>query len=150
MTEVLDNDSRIPSPGAQRYLEAVVRLSRRNEPVTLTAVADRVGVSVPTAHEMMKRLADERLVERVGSRGGWSLTTEGRHAAASVRRRRSVVEHFLRTVLKLDDERVAEEADRLLFSVSPSLEKEFRKASWPGEKPCQKVPLMKRFRRKVA
>lgn len=139
-----------PSPVAQRYLEALVRLGRKNEPVSLTSIARRVGVSAPTAHEMMRRLADGGFVTRIGERGGWYLTTEGRLAAAAVRRRRSVVEHFLRTVLMLDEDQVAEEADRLLFSVSPSLEKELRRASWPGEKPCETEPIIKRFRRRAA
>lgn len=125
-----------------------MRLDRKGEPVPLTAIARRVGVSVPTAHEMMRRLGESGLVERLGERGGWKLTEQGRHAAASVRRRRSVVEHFLRSVLLLDEEQVGEEADRLLYSVSPALEKELRRASWPGEKPCEKEPIVKRFRRR--
>lgn len=150
MTATRTEQSVTPSPVAQRYLEAMVRLGRNNSPVPLTAIARRVGVSAPTAHEMMRRLSDGGYIMRVGERGGWYLTTEGRLAAAAVRRRRSVVEHFLRTVLMLDEEQVAEEADRLLFSVSPSLEKELRRASWPGEKPCEKEPIVKRFRRRVA
>ncbi len=140
----------MPSAVAQRYLESLVRLGRDGGPVPLTAIARKVGVSAPTAHEMMRRLSDGGYVTRVGERGGWFLTTEGRHAAAAVRRRRSVVEHFLRTVLMLDEDQVAEEADRLLFSVSPSLEKELRRASWPGEKPCEKVPLRQHIRRRAA
>jgi DtxR family Mn-dependent transcriptional regulator len=144
------DEATTPSPVAQRYLEAFARLGRKNKPVPLTAIARRVGVSAPTAHEMMRRLSDGGYITRSGERGGWYLTTEGRLAAAAVRRRRSVVEHFLRTVLMLDEDQVAEEADRLLFSVSPNLEKELRRASWPGEKPCEKEPIVKRFREHVA
>ena len=139
-----------PSAVAQRYLEAMARLGRDGSPVSLTAVARRVGVSAPTAHEMMGRLSEGGYVTRQGERGGWKLSTEGRLAAAAVRRRRSVVEHFLRTVLLMDEAQVEVEADRLLFSVSPSLEKELRRAAWPGDKPCETVPLGKRFREHAA
>jgi Mn-dependent DtxR family transcriptional regulator len=53
-----------------------------------------------------------------------------------VRRRRRVVEHFLRSVLDVPEDEVATEADALLTAVTPKLEERLRAASWPGERPC--------------
>src|SRR5665811_936840 len=100
----LPDPADLPSAVAQRYLEAVARLARGGAPVPLTGIAHKVGVSVPTAHEMMGRLLEGGFVSRVGERGGWLLTDQGRYAAAAVKRRRSGVEYFLRSVLMLNDE----------------------------------------------
>jgi DtxR family Mn-dependent transcriptional regulator len=130
-----DVDLRPPSPAEARYLEVMGRLGRNGSPVAGAAIARSLGLSAPTVHEMLRRLqADGFIVRAQGA--GWHLTDIGRRQADAVRRRRRVVEHFLRTVLAVPEAEVAEEADALLTAVSPGLEDRLRAASWPGERPC--------------
>ncbi len=126
---------RPPSPAEARYLEVMGRLGRHDTPVAGAAVARSLGLSAPTVHEMLRRLAADGYIVRAEV-GGWLLTDMGRRQAAAVRRRRRVVEHFLRTVLDVPEDEVAIEADALLTAISPALEDRLRAASWPGERPC--------------
>jgi Mn-dependent DtxR family transcriptional regulator len=84
---------------------------------------------------MLRRLEADGFIQRAEGRG-WALTDDGRRQADAVRRRRRVVEHFLRSVLDVPEDEVATEADVLLTAVSPKLEDRLRAASWPGERPC--------------
>jgi DtxR family Mn-dependent transcriptional regulator len=130
-----DDDLRPPSPAEARYLEVMGRLGRGGAPVAGAAIARSLGLSAPTVHEMLRRLEADGFIVRAAS-GGWQLTIIGRRQSDAVRRRRRVVEHFLRTVLDVPEHEVAEEADALLTAVSPGLEDRLRAASWPGDRPC--------------
>ena len=129
------NDLRPPSPAEARYLEVIGRLGRHGSPVAGAAIARSLGLSAPTVHEMLRRLESDGFIKRAEGRG-WEMTDDGRRQADAVRRRRRVVEHFLRTVLQVPEDEVATEADALLTAVSPTLEERLRAASWPGERPC--------------
>jgi DtxR family Mn-dependent transcriptional regulator len=131
----VDTDLRPPSPAEARYLEVMGRLGRHGTPVAGAAIARSLGLSAPTVHEMLRRLEADGFITRADS-GGWTLTVIGRRQADAVRRRRRVVEHFLRTVLAVPEDEVALEADALLTAVSPALEDRLRDASWPGDRPC--------------
>ena len=129
------NELRPPSPAEARYLEVMGKLGRNGSPVAGAAVARSLGLSAPTVHEMLRRLEADGFIQR-GPGRGWMMTDDGRRQADAVRRRRRVVEHFLRSVLDVPEEEVATEADALLTAVSPTLEDRLRAASWPGERPC--------------
>jgi DtxR family Mn-dependent transcriptional regulator len=129
------NELRPPSPAEARYLEVMGRLGRHGTPVAGAAIARSLGLSAPTVHEMLRRLEADGFIQRAEARG-WAMTADGRRQADAVRRRRRVVEHFLRTVLDVPEDEVATEADALLTAVSPKLEERLRAASWPGERPC--------------
>jgi DtxR family Mn-dependent transcriptional regulator len=131
---------RIPSQGEARYLEAIATVGRNGQAVSGAALARALDVSAPTVHEMVRRLARDGFIERTTDRG-WRLTRAGHHEATALRRRRHVVEQFLRTVLPLSSEEVASEAELLVTAVSPRLEEHLRQASWPGERPCETSPL---------
>jgi DtxR family transcriptional regulator, Mn-dependent transcriptional regulator len=130
-----ESDLRPPSPAEARYLEVMGRLGRTGAPVAGAAIARSLGLSAPTVHEMLRRLEADGFIQRAEGRG-WEMTQIGRRQADAVRRRRRVVEHFLRTVLDVPEEEVATEADALLTAVTPKLEDRLRAASWPGERPC--------------
>lgn len=129
------NELRPPSPAEARYLEVMGRLGRHGTPVAGAAIARSLGLSAPTVHEMLRRLEADGFIQRAQGRG-WEMTADGRRQADAVRRRRRVVEHFLRTVLDVPEDEVATEADALLTAVTPKLEDRLRAASWPGERPC--------------
>jgi DtxR family transcriptional regulator, Mn-dependent transcriptional regulator len=129
-----------PSRAESRYLETIAQLGGDRHTVAAAAVARALDLSAPTVHEMLRRLARDGYIERAAQRG-WQLTTAGRHEAAAMRRRRSVVERFLRTQTTIPAEEIAEEADHLLAAISPKLEQHLRLASWTGERPCDTSPV---------
>ena len=143
------NELRPPSPAEARYLEVIGRLGRHSSPVAGAAIARSLGLSAPTVHEMLRRLEADGFIQRAEGRG-WTMTDDGRRQADAVRRRRRVVEHFLRTVLDVPEDEVATEADALLTAVSPKLEDRLRAASWPGERPCGELARNERASRFVA
>lgn len=134
-----------PSRAEARYLETIATLGGDRQSVAAAAVARALELSAPTVHEMLRRLARDGYIERAAQRG-WQLTATGRHEAAAMRRRRSVVERFLRTQTTIPNEEIAEEADHLLAAISPKLEQHLRLASWTGERPCDTSPVGDRVR----
>ncbi|UGS37146.1 metal-dependent transcriptional regulator [Capillimicrobium parvum] len=134
-TDQHETELRPPSPAEARYLEVMGRLGRGGVPVAGAAIARSLGLSAPTVHEMLRRLEADGFIVRAET-GGWLLTADGRRQSDAVRRRRRVVEHFLRTVLHVPENEVAGEADALLTAISSKLEDRLRAASWPGDRPC--------------
>ena len=99
------------------YVKALFALGGLERAVTVSEVSRRLGVSAPSATNMLARLARERLVER-GRRGESRLTASGgRRALATVRRHR-LLETFLVRALALDWAAVHEEAEVLEHVVS--------------------------------
>jgi Mn-dependent DtxR family transcriptional regulator len=92
--------------GEARYLLALRDLNSGGTPPSQAAVARKVGVSHPTALEMIRRL---RALDLVAA--GALVLTSRRHAAR-------VLAH---EVLGLDDEQADAEADALATSLSPVL-----------------------------
>ena len=85
------------------YLEAIYFLATpvgeygpvvKEAPVPAARVAEMLGVTPPTASEMLKRLESEGLVER-GPRKGPLLTKKGREEAERVVRHHRIIERFL-------------------------------------------------------
>ncbi len=104
--EPQENELRPPSPAEARYLEVMGKLGRGGNSVAGAAIARSLGLSAPTVHEMLRRLEADGFIVRAQT-GGWNLTDDGRRQADAVRRRRRVVEHFLRTVLHVPEDEVA-------------------------------------------
>jgi DtxR family Mn-dependent transcriptional regulator len=134
-----------PSRAEARYLETIAQLGGDRGSVAAAAVARALELSGPTVHEMLHRLARDGYIERAARRG-WQLTASGRHEAAAMRRRRSVLERFLRTQTTIPSDDIADEADHLLAAISPKLEQHLRLASWTGERPCEASPVGDRVR----
>lgn len=104
--------------GEARYLMALLDLGRAGEaPPTQADLARRLGVSGPTAYEMVRRLRSLGLLER----GAVQLTPAGRSASIVLRSRRNAARDLLRDVLGMDEERADEEAAWLAASASPLL-----------------------------
>ncbi|MCC6348231.1 MAG: metal-dependent transcriptional regulator [Candidatus Eisenbacteria bacterium] len=100
----------------QDYLKALHDLGQ-DAPVTVTALARRLGVSAPSVTNMLARLAGERLV-RLHRRGAARLSAVGERAALQVVRRHRILETFLVNVLGLDWADVHEDAEVLEHHVS--------------------------------
>jgi DtxR family Mn-dependent transcriptional regulator len=91
------------SHSTEEYLETIYFLAFpvgeygpvvRDSPALAARVAEMLGVSAPTAGEMLKRLEADGLIER-GERRAAILTDAGRAAAERVVRRHRLIERFL-------------------------------------------------------
>lgn len=108
--------------GAENYAKAIYQLQARGEdPVGTGAVAARLGVAPASASAMLKRLADDGLVEHAPYRGV-RLTDRGEQLALEVVRHHRLIELFLAEVLGMPWDRVHEEAEVLEHHISEELE----------------------------
>jgi DtxR family Mn-dependent transcriptional regulator len=105
----------------QDYLKAIYALEAAGERVTTSALAERVGVSAPSATAMTKRLAELGLVERAPYRGV-ELTETGRRGALEVLRHHRLLELYLVDRLGLSLDEVHAEAELLEHALSEELE----------------------------
>jgi DtxR family Mn-dependent transcriptional regulator len=71
------------------YLKAIYRLSLDGQPATTSAIAHALLLAPPSVSGMIRRLAEQGLLEHVPYRGV-ALTTEGRRARWIIRRHRII------------------------------------------------------------
>src|SRR3954466_16126877 len=108
--------------GAENYAKALYELQgRETQGVGTTAVAQRLGVTSASASGMLRRLADEGVVDYAPYRGA-RLTPEGERIALEVIRHHRLIELFLAEVLGMPWDRVHEEAEVLEHHISEELE----------------------------
>jgi DtxR family Mn-dependent transcriptional regulator len=110
------------SNAIEDYAKAIYVLETRGrEPVSTTALADRLSVTPGSVSAMVKKLADIDLVTHTPYRGV-RLTEEGRRTALEVIRHHRLLELFLAEVLEMPWDRVHEEAEVLEHVLSTELE----------------------------
>jgi DtxR family Mn-dependent transcriptional regulator len=108
--------------GAENYAKALYELQAREpEGVGTTAVAQRLGVTPASASGMLRRLADEGVVEYAPYKGA-RRTPGGERIALEVIRHHRLIELFLAEVLGMPWDRVHEEAEVLEHHISEELE----------------------------
>lgn len=108
--------------GAENYAKALYELQARGETAVGTnAVAERLGVTPASASGMLKRLADDGVVEYTRYHGA-RLTPEGERIALEVIRHHRLIELFLAEVLEMPWDRVHTEAEVLEHHISEELE----------------------------
>lgn len=109
------------SASTQDYLKCIWTLQEwRPGPVSVTALAERLGVRTSTVSDAIKKLADAGLVEHEHY-GGVTLTPAGSaHALAMVRRHR-LLETYLVQELGYEWDEVHDEAEVLEHAVSDRL-----------------------------
>jgi Mn-dependent DtxR family transcriptional regulator len=103
--------------GEARYLLALRDLNSAGAAPSQAAVARKVGVSHPTALEMIRRLRALDLV----APDSLTLTANGTSAALVLTSRRHAARVLAHEVLGLDDEQADAEAEALATSLSPVL-----------------------------
>jgi DtxR family Mn-dependent transcriptional regulator len=107
---------------AENSLKAIYNLQGRDEgPVNTGALAERLGVTPASASAMLKRLADEGLVEHTPYHGV-RLTDRGEQVALEVIRHHRLLEMFLAEVLDMPWDQVHDEAEVLEHYISEELE----------------------------
>jgi DtxR family transcriptional regulator, Mn-dependent transcriptional regulator len=105
----------------QDYAKAIWSLSQRSkEPVSTSALAERLDVSPASASAMVKRLESMGLVSREPYHGV-RLTRSGERVALAVLRHHRLLELYLAEALGMTWDRVHDEAERLEHAISPEL-----------------------------
>lgn len=99
------------------YLQAIHRLQRKHEIVAPSLIAQEIHVSVASATNMCKRLAEQKLVHRT-PHVGVSLSQEGHIVVQDVFERRRLVFRFLSQEKTVDPLLIEAEADRLAVVTS--------------------------------
>jgi DtxR family Mn-dependent transcriptional regulator len=109
------------SEAVQDYAKAIYSLQlRTREPVSTSAIADRLRVSAASASAMVKRLSALGLVEHEPYRGV-ALTPAGERVALEVIRHHRLLELYLSEALGMSWDRVHQEAEVLEHAISPEL-----------------------------
>ncbi len=108
------------SSNVEDYLKAIYNLAADAEAASTSAIAGRLGIAAGSVTGMIKRLADQGLVEHVPYYGT-RLTAAGEAQAIGLIRRHRILEMFLVQVLGYTWDRVHEEAERLEHAVSDEL-----------------------------
>lgn len=108
------------TPAVEDYLKAIYQLSDEGAAVSTSAIAERLGVAAGSVTGMLKRLAEQGLVEHVRYYGT-RLTGDGAENAIRTIRRHRVLELFLVEVLGYTWDRVHEEAERLEHAVTDEM-----------------------------
>jgi DtxR family Mn-dependent transcriptional regulator len=103
------------------YLKAVYRLEHDGAPVTTQRLADELKFSGPSVTNMVKRLAELKLLTH-NPYHGVQLTPAGEQVALEVVRHHRLLELYLSEALGYDWDQVHAEAERLEHHVSEELE----------------------------
>jgi DtxR family Mn-dependent transcriptional regulator len=103
------------------YLKAVYRLGEKDKHVTTQRLADELGVTGPSVTNMVKRLAELRLLSHTRYHGV-DLTPAGEKIALEVIRHHRLLELYLAETLGYPWDEVHAEAERLEHHVSDELE----------------------------
>jgi DtxR family Mn-dependent transcriptional regulator len=112
------------SPSAQDYLKIIYKLQRSpdgDQPVTTSQIADRAGVAAASATNMVKRLAEMKLVRHTPYRGV-ELTPAGEMIALEVIRHHRLLELYLADALGYRWDEVDAEAETLEHVISEEFE----------------------------
>ncbi|MCH8065709.1 MAG: metal-dependent transcriptional regulator [Chloroflexi bacterium] len=110
-----------PSPTVEDYLQEIYNLLEDGKSVIAARLAERIGVSLPTAWATLQRMQRDGLVE-LQDRHEIHLTEKGGEAAESIKRRHFLAERLLVDILGLDWADAHEEAHRIEHAVSPLVE----------------------------
>lgn len=109
------------TPTVEEYLETIYVLTQENRPVIAAALADFLCVTPPTVTQTLKRMLRDGYIT-IEQRKVIALTETGCKAAESVMRRHRLVERLLVDMLGMSWTQAHDEADRLQYAISPTLE----------------------------
>ena len=102
------------------YLKAIYELERAGGTAGTNEIAQRLSIAPASVSGMVKRLADQGLLDHERYRGV-RLTEAGRRVALRTIRRHRVIEAYLMKALGYAWDRVHDEAERLEHAASDEL-----------------------------
>jgi len=109
------------SQSTEEYLEALFKLGRTDEGISVGRLASELEVAPSSVSQMLVRLAEEGLVARDAD-GMPVLTEKGEHEGGVLVRRHRLSERFLADMLDLPWDQVHREACRMEHALSPEVE----------------------------
>jgi DtxR family Mn-dependent transcriptional regulator len=104
----------------QDYIKAIWNLDQTGEKAKMKVVADLLVVKPPTVVAMFKQLLKFGLIS-YNKREGAKLTVSGIREAEQLIRKHRLIETFLRTVLKIEEPLLHNEAEKLEHVMSDQL-----------------------------
>ncbi|MEE9252804.1 MAG: metal-dependent transcriptional regulator [Thermodesulfobacteriota bacterium] len=110
------------SPVIEDYLKTVFHLLKEKGKANTNDLAKTLGVSPPTITQMIKKLAELRLVEHVPYKG-FVLSTAGEKIAIEIIRHHRLVEQYLHEALGVPWDKVHEEAEKWEHFISEDVER---------------------------
>ncbi len=108
------------SRSVEDYLKTIYHLTEGGDVATTNSIAEQLAIAAPSVSGMIKRLAEQGLLEHERYRGV-SLTATGRREAIRMLRRHRLIESYLVERLGYTWDTVHDEAERLEHAVSDDL-----------------------------
>jgi len=105
----------------EEYLETIYDLESRDGSAKTTAIAKCLKIAPASVTEVLKSLSDKGFV-RYEPYHGATLTEAGKKIADTIKRKHRLLEVFLTDVLKLNREKVHDEACRMEHTISEDTE----------------------------
>lgn len=99
------------------YLRAIYHLMEEKDEVRSVEVADYLGVSKPSVSEMLKNLDADGLIQ-YKKYSKINLTKKGFNLAKNLTARHRIIETFLKETLKINPQKIHEEAHKLEHAFS--------------------------------
>ena len=110
-----------PTATVEDYLQEIYNLLEDGRTVIGARLAERIGVSAPTASATIQRMQRDGLIV-ADDHHDIHLTDKGREAAESIKRRHYLTERLLVDILGMDWAAAHEEAHLIEHAVSPRVE----------------------------
>jgi len=105
----------------EEYLETIYDLETRDGSAKTTAIAKCLKIAPGSVTEVLRSLSDKGLIAYEPYRGA-TLTCEGKKIAGTIKRKHRLLEVFLTDVLKLNREKVHDEACKMEHTISEDTE----------------------------
>lgn len=96
----------------ENYLKALYRLSQEKQAITVSDIATRLDIKMPTVNSMIKKLADKKLLKYEKYKA-IELTDKGKKAALHILRKHRLTELFLSKIMALGWEEVHDIAEQV-------------------------------------
>jgi len=106
------------TPNMEMYLKTIYEIYDDGDPPRVNAIAERLGVTMPSVSGAVETLQRRGLVEH-SPYGAVTLTRKGRRVARDVKSRNDLIYQFLLDVLKLPESLASRDACVLEHVISP-------------------------------
>lgn len=106
------------SPNMEMYLKTILRLGADGQPVRVKAMAESMGITMPSVSEALRSLKARGLVLHP-SYGAVQLSARGRKVAEVINGRFEVLQKFFVEVLQLDPDAAAQDACEIEHVMGP-------------------------------
>jgi DtxR family Mn-dependent transcriptional regulator len=110
------------SNSTEEYLEAIYNLTRNGKNATTSAISKRLNIAPASTTEMLRKLADEEYVDYSPYQGA-TLTSKGMGIGERIARKHRLLECFLHDTLKMENDKVHDEACAMEHALSDEAER---------------------------